>query len=107
MTDELSRVTILSVGCWDYQHLRKLTGPAHDIENIRNVLIQDESLALFSPQQYKELTNPTSEVLREEINQYVYSRGAENDILLLYFSGHGAPIGSNDFAFCTVDTMPV
>jgi hypothetical protein len=82
-------------------------GPAQDIENLRNVLVDDESLALFSAQQYIEHTDPTSEELRGLINDYVYSRSAENDILLFYFSGHGAPIGSNDFAFCTVDTKPI
>ncbi len=67
----------------------------------------DASLALFSPAQYIELPNPTSEALRQVISDYVYSRSAENDILLFYFSGHGSPIGSNDFAFCTIDTKPI
>jgi hypothetical protein len=87
--------------------MRRLTGPAQDLQSLKNVLVQDEALALFSNQQYFEYTNPTSEELRQAINDYVYNRGAENDILLFYFSGHGAAIGSNDFAFCTVDTKPV
>ena len=107
MADELSRVTIISVGCWEYQYLHPLTGPAQDIQFLKEILITDESLALFSPTQYIELTNPTSESMRQVINEYVYTRTAENDILLFYFSGHGSPIGSNDFAFCTTDTKPV
>jgi hypothetical protein len=107
MADERARVTVISIGCWKYQYLPALTGPAQDMQSLKDVLVADESLALFSHDQYVELTNPTSEAMREVINSYVYSRGAENDILLLYFSGHGAPIGSNDFAFCTIDTKPV
>ncbi len=107
MTDELSRVTIISIGCWEYQHMTRLTGPSQDIQNLRNILVDDESLSLFSEKQYIELNNPTSENFRKVINDYVYSRSADNDILLLYFSGHGAPIGANDFAFCTIDTKPV
>ena len=107
MPDNLSRVTIISVACWEYQHLIHLTGPSQDVQNLRNVLVDDQSVALFSERQYIELNNPTSESLRDAINEYVYTRSADNDILLFYFSGHGAPIGSNDFAFCTIDTKPV
>jgi len=107
MADEQGRVTIISIGCWAYQYLRRLKGPAQDIESLRNVLIADESLALFSPDRYIELLNPTSEAMRQVINDYVHSRTAENDILLLYFSGHGMPVGANDFAFCTVDAKPL
>ena len=107
MPDELSRVTIISIGCWEYQYLNPLTGPAQDIQTLKELLVTDESLALFSPAQYIELSNPTSETMRQVISEYVHSRTAENDILLLYFSGHGSPIGSNDFAFCTIDTKPI
>lgn len=107
MPDEQGRVKILSIGCWEYQYLRRLTGPAQDIESLRNVLVADESLALFPGERYQELLNPTSEAMRQAINNYVYSRTAENDILLLYFSGHGMPIGASDFAFCTVDAKPL
>ncbi|MCX7103167.1 MAG: caspase family protein [Methylobacter sp.] len=107
MIDELGRVTIIAVGCCKYQHMRRLTGPAQDIDNLRQILVEDEDLSLFSPRQYIEKIDITSNELRAVINDYVYDRGAENDILLFYFSGHGAPIGSNDFAFCTIDTKPV
>lgn len=104
--DESERVTIIAVGVWQYQNLRPvLTGPEHDLRNLKAILVDDPDLALFNPRQYRELLNPTSEQLRQTINQYVYERGADNDILLFYFSGHGAAIGANDFAFCTTDTM--
>lgn len=104
MTDEIGRVTILAVGVWQYQYMRRLTGPERDLQNLRDIMIDDPDLAIFEPRQYRELSNPTSELLRQEINQYVIDRGADNDILLFYFSGHGAPIGGSDFAFCTTDT---
>lgn len=104
MPDEIGRVTILAVGVWQYQHMRRLTGPERDLQNLRDVLINDPELAIFERRQYRELQNPTSADLRQAINQYVVDRGADNDVLLFYFSGHGAPIGGSDFAFCTIDT---
>jgi hypothetical protein len=103
--DDNARVTIIAVGVWQYQNMDRLTGPEIDLQNIRAILVEDPDLALFEPRQYIELQNPTAEQLRRTINQYVYDRGAYNDLLLFYFSGHGAPIGSSDFAFCTRDTM--
>jgi hypothetical protein len=103
--DERDRVTIIAVGVWQYQHLRQLTGPELDLRNLKAILVDDPELALFETRQYRELVNPTSDQLRQTINQYVHDRGADNDILLFYFSGHGAAIGNSDFAFCTKDTM--
>ena len=99
MPDEFGRVTILAVGVWQYQYLRRLTGPERDLENLRDILVNDPDLAIFDPRQYHELQNPTSDQLRQAINNYVIDRGADNDILLLYFSGHGAPIGGKRFRF--------
>lgn len=107
MVDHRSRVTIFSVGVWQYHHMPRLTGPQQDVQNLRRILTQDQGIALFRPHQYQELNNPTSEQLRQSVNTYVYNRGADNDILIFYFSGHGSPVGANDFAFCTVDTQPM
>lgn len=104
MPDEIGRVTILAVGVWQYQHMRRLTGSQMDIQNLKDILVEDPGLAIFHPRQYRELLNPTSAELRQAISQYVIDRGADHDILLFYFSGHGAPIGGSDFAFCTTDT---
>lgn len=104
MPDERDRVTILAVGVWQYQNLRRLTGPERDVQNLRDILVSDPDLAIFEHHQYRELINPSSEELRQAINQYILDRGADYDILFFYFSGHGAPIGNRDFAFCTTDT---
>jgi hypothetical protein len=96
--DERDRVTIIAVGVWQYRHtqyLKRLTGPELDLKNIKSILVDDPKLAVFERRQYCELPNPTSEQLRQTINQYVLDRGADNDILLFY----------TDFAFCTIDTI--
>jgi len=103
--DEQTRVTIIAVGVCQYRNLRRLTGPEIDLQNLKAIFVDDPDLALFEQRQYRELLNPTSEQLRQTINQYIQDRGADNDILLFYFSGHGAPIGGTDFAFCTTDTV--
>jgi len=103
--DEQARVTIIAVGVCQYQNFHLLTGPGLDLQNLKAVFVDDPELALYSPAQYRELLNPTSELLRQTINQYILDRGADNDILIFYFSGHGAAIGANDFAFCTTDTI--
>jgi len=104
MPDEIGRVTILAVGVWQYEHLRGLTGPEIDLRNLRDIFINDPELSVFDQHKYIELQNPSSEELRQAINDYIKGRGADNDILLFYFSGHGTPIGGIDFAFCTNDT---
>jgi len=104
MADEIGRVTILAVGVWEYQYMGRLTGPEQDIQNLRTVLIENPEVAIFQQRQYRELRNPTSERLRQMVNQYVQDRGADHDIVLFYFSGHGVAIEGNDLAFCTIDT---
>ncbi|MBI3240908.1 MAG: caspase family protein [Chloroflexi bacterium] len=100
-----SRVTILAVGVEHYKNLGPLEGPANDVENLRSLLVEDRDTALFKPSQFKSIINPTVVQLRHAINDYTMGRSADGDILIFYFSGHGSPIGSNDFGFCTVDTV--
>ncbi len=40
MRDEIARVAILAVGVWQYQHLRRLTGPEKDLINLNSVVNQ-------------------------------------------------------------------
>jgi|GEM_PF-968838 len=103
----LSRVTILAVGVNHYidPHFRDLHGPEKDIKRLHKLLVENSSTALFKSQQFVDLVNPNSNDLRQFLNEYVMGRSAENDILLFYFSGHGVPIGRNDFGFCTTDTI--
>ena len=107
MSNPSSRVTILAVGVSYYSdpHFRELKGPISDIENLKWLLIENTRTALYEPNQFNELHNPDSGELRQFINEYIMGRSAEGDILIFYFSGHGVPIGRDDFGFCTSDTI--
>ena len=100
----VSRVTVLAVAVENYSYLRRLNGPSIDLENIRQRLFESQDTAIYELDQLIEIRNPTAEDLRSAINSYVINRPARGDILLFYFSGHGVPIGHNDFGFCTIDT---
>lgn len=103
----LSRVTILAVGVSHYNdpHFGDLRGTERDLERLHELLVENPSTALFKSQQFVDLINPDSNELRQFLSEYVMGRSAENDILLFYFSGHGVPIGRDDFGFCTTDTI--
>ena len=107
MLDLISRVTILAIGVSEYQDdiLSRLHGPQQDLDDLRDLLVEDPKTAIFQPAQFIELRNPTTRELQEAINNYVISRSAEGDILIFYFSGHGVSIGRDDFGFCTLDTI--
>ena len=107
MPDLTSRVTILAVGVSHYvdDNFNDLSGPSHDLDNLRKILIENPKTALFNPSQYKELHDPESEDLRFTINKLITDLSPDRDILIFYFSGHGVPIGLTDFGFCTSDTI--
>jgi hypothetical protein len=102
-----SRVTILAIGADRSQSagFRVLGGPRHDLDNLRNLLVENARTALFDQAHFHELYNPTSSELRQILNEYTIGRSADGDILIFYFSGHGVSIGRDDFGFCTRDTI--
>lgn len=106
MFDLIQRVTILAVAVSQYDDptLKNLFGPENDLQQLKKLLVENQETALYKPQQYLELFNPSSSELRKFIIEYVVSRSADGDILIFYFSGHGVPIGRDDFGFCTTDT---
>jgi hypothetical protein len=101
----IPRVTILAVGIERYQNLPRLSGPVKDIENLHSLLISTPATGLFQERQFRRIQDPSSDDLRSIINSYVLARSARGDILVFYFSGHGIPIGTADFGFCTTDTI--
>lgn len=107
MVDLSSRVTVIAIGINKYQdrNLRNLKGTYKDIEKIKNLLTKNNKTAIYDPKQFIELRDPDSNKFRQIINEYVLSRSADGDILILYFSGHGVAIGRDDFGFCTTDTI--
>ncbi|MBN2501478.1 MAG: caspase family protein [Anaerolineales bacterium] len=106
MYELIPRVTIMAVGVDQYEDpaFRNLHGPLNDIDNLHSLLVENEKTALYQENQFIYLPNLTANQLRKEINDYVLGRSADKDILVFYFSGHGVPIGRNDFGFCTKDT---
>ena len=100
----VSRVTVLAVAVENYRYLKRLNGPSIDIRKMKQLLVESEDTAIYELDQFIEIQNPAAEDLRSAINFYVINRPARGDILLFYFSGHGVPIGHNDFGFCTIDT---
>src|SRR5258705_12278860 len=107
MIDLSSRVTIIAVGINKYQddHLENLRGAHKDVEKMKKIFTRHRKTALYNSKQFIELRDPTSAEFKEKINDYVLSRSADGDILILYFSGHGVAIGRDDFGFCTQDTI--
>jgi hypothetical protein len=107
MLNLISRITVLAVGVSEYQDalLHRLNGSQRDLNNLRDLLTNNPSTAIYQPTQFIEKINPTTEELHEAINEYIMGRSADGDILIFYFSGHGVSIGRDDFGFCMADTI--
>ncbi|MGI8501813.1 MAG: caspase, EACC1-associated type [Hassallia sp.] len=78
----------LLIGISEYQSksLKSLPGVAKDIEAMQRVLL-DSKIGGFD--EVKLLTNPDSDAMRSEIEQLFMEKCQKDDIVLLYFSGHG------------------
>jgi site-specific DNA-methyltransferase (adenine-specific) len=100
-----SLISVLVVTVGDYKKLARLDGPAQDAKAMEAIFSTNEDLALYAHSSTF-LHNPTVEQLRSALVNYTTSRSARGDILIFYFSGHGAVLGgaNNEFGFCTVDT---
>jgi hypothetical protein len=98
------RVNLIAVGIENYLHLERLTGPAADVQRIKKLLSDDQNTSTIPHQRAMYLYNTDSATLRERITEYALGRSADNDILMLYFSGHATRIGNYDLGMCTVDT---
>src|SRR3990172_5331954 len=97
-----ARVSIMAVAVsrYDSANLPELPGPQVDVERLRELLVENPATALYKPGQFIELSNPTIQQFRETLMTYSTSRTASGDILIFYYSGHGVPVGSDDFGFC-------
>lgn len=106
MKELISRTSIIAVGVSNYSApLNYLHGPISDVRRLENLLVKNKNTAIFSNQQFHKIENPSSNELKEKINEYVLSRSADSDILIFYFSGHGIALNNYDFGFCTSDTI--
>jgi uncharacterized caspase-like protein len=97
------RYRALLLGVADYETMSRLKAPLADVASIAEA-ITDESIGLFPPSNVTVHRNFRSTQARPIIDGFFQS-GKPDDLLLIYFSGHGAVGYSNDDGYlCCVDT---
>ncbi|MDO8530617.1 MAG: caspase family protein [Dehalococcoidia bacterium] len=100
-------VHVIIAAVWDYENkaLQGLSGPAKDVVMMKRFFDSTESnVGVHASKEVEVLENPTAEKLRAVLVNYQDTRSATGDILIFYFSGHGAVLG-DQFVFCFKDTM--
>ncbi|MDG4787713.1 caspase family protein [Micromonospora sp. WMMD1102] len=91
----------LVIASYDYQDpgLRRLRAPAHDADQLARVL-RDPQIGGFEVQT---VLNESAPVINEAVEDFFADRSA-NDVLLLYFSGHGVKDEGGDLFFAAAAT---
>ncbi len=94
----------LLIGISEYQSksLKSLPGVAKDIETMQRVLL-DSKIGGFDD--VKLLPNPDSDTMRSHIEQLFLHKAQKDDIVLLYFSGHGYKHEDGDLFFVSHTTQ--
>ncbi len=90
---------IIAVSEYQDAGLRKLVAPPQDAEALARVL-GDPAIGGFA---VKTLLNQPAHQVNREIEAF-FASGANNDLLLLYFSGHGIKDDAGRLYFATPDT---
>lgn len=72
----------------DPHALPKLHGPGTDLKELRRALT-DERTGLFAPENISELRDCGVQELREALHEFFIESAERDDVLLLYYSGHG------------------
>lgn len=97
-----SLVTFMYVGCDAYEQLPALHNVREDLSRFEEIFRHSE-FSLYQDNKVIEVYDQTSFDFRKAIQNYIFSRSADQDILFLFFSGHGTAIGRDDFGFCMQD----
>lgn len=94
-----SRLNILIIGSYQFDDVffEPLYGVHTDIKLIKEILFESP-YSLYSDIKPTILENPTTSEIRDFITNFVYSRSAKQDLLLIYYSGHGAIVNGHQFA---------
>lgn len=100
--ESIPLVTIIAFGCDHYENLKQLSKVKEDLQRVKGVFCTS-SYSVFPEERFIEVYDKTSFELRSEIQHYLFDRSADQDILILYFCGHGTAIGRDDFGFCMKD----
>ena len=95
----------LLIGVGDYQslELQNLAAAIPDVRAIEKVLI-DPAIADFAQTSVIVLLNPEPQQMREAIERLFADR-KKDDLILLYFSGHGVTNDSGNFYFTSAITQ--
>ncbi|MGH3869034.1 MAG: caspase family protein [Pseudonocardiaceae bacterium] len=86
----------------DPHGLAELEGPRADIEALRQALT-DPEVGLFDPGDVVPLPDRTVQQLRERLDEF-FSTAVRDEVLLLYYSGHGELDTRNTLYLCAQDT---
>lgn len=100
-----SRIKLIAVGNSNYEHLNLLRGPENDISDLKSLLVENNKTSSLEEHQCTWLIDAKCADLRKAITTWSYSISGTGDILILYFSGHGAVLPNHDFGLCMVDTQ--
>jgi len=100
----MSRKFALFIGNSEYdsESLSNLKSPTADVQDLAN-LFRDSSIGGFD--EVTELINSTESQIRQKISNF-FLRNKPEDLLLLYFSGHGILDDSGDLYLAAKDTQP-
>jgi len=95
----------LLIGVSDYQSgLQSLAASMRDVEAVRQVL-QNPNIGAFAPADITTLLDPDPQQLREAL-AILFRERQKDDVLLLYFSGHGITDDRGNFYLTCTQTKP-
>jgi len=93
---------LIGVGEYESSELQNLAAAIPDVRAIEKVLI-DAAIADFAQTDVMVLLNPEPQKMREAID-HLFADRKKNDLILLYFSGHGVTNDSGNFYFTSAIT---
>jgi hypothetical protein len=86
----------------DPGNLQDLKGPINDVSALGRVLAE-EPISLFSPADVKLLTDRESQEISAELEELL-SSARRDDVLLVYYSGHGITADNGSLLLCAHNT---
>jgi len=102
---EFKKLALL-IGVSEYgEGLKSLSAPPKDVAAMKRVL-ENPTLGGFSQNHITVLLNPDSSEMREKIED-LFTQSSKQDLVLLYFSGHGITDDHNRLHLTTRDTSVI
>jgi Caspase domain len=93
---------LLSIGCNRYHRLPQLHGAEQDAERIHELLTGPNGN--YDSQRSKLLLSPSVQVLRETLDELVFT-GSHIDVFTMFFAGHGG-VKAGNYYLCLSDADP-